>query len=146
METHLRPTDYLCFSLYACCRAILRMYRPLLEKMGITYPQYLVLMVLWERGETTVKELGDVLDLDSGTLTPLLKRMETNGLLRRERSTKDERVVTVRLTVAGEALKEEAVCVPLALLAASGMSVEEITELNDTVHKLSENVLRMSGQ
>lgn len=96
--------NHLGFSLYACSRAILRLYRPLLETMGITYPQYLVLMVLWEESETTVKELGDVLDHDSGTLTPLLKRMEANKMIVRKRLKKDERVVTVKLAEAGAAL------------------------------------------
>lgn len=146
MEGVFNPKNYLCFSLYACSRAILRMYRPLLENMGITYPQYLVLMVLWERNESTVKELGDELDLDSGTLTPLLKRMEANKLIVRERSKEDERVVIVKLAEAGAALKDEAECIPLSLLTASGMSVEEIRALNETINILSDNVVRMSGK
>lgn len=101
----LQLNEHLCFSLYACSRAISRLYRPLLEEMGITYPQYLVLLSLWESDGRTVKELGEQLDLDSGTLTPLLKRMETNELIRRVRSTEDERVVLVLLTEKGLALK-----------------------------------------
>ncbi|AJY75105.1 MarR family winged helix-turn-helix transcriptional regulator [Paenibacillus beijingensis] len=146
VEKMVRLQDHLCFSLYACSRAISRMYRPLLEKMGITYPQYLVLLVLWEKNESTVKELGDALDLDSGTLTPLLKRMEAGKLIRRERSKEDERVVTVRLEEAGASLKEEAACIPLSLLASSGMSVEEVKSLNETIKVLSDKVAQLSGK
>jgi DNA-binding MarR family transcriptional regulator len=137
--------DHLCFSLYACSRAISRMYRPVLEKMGITYPQYLVLLVLWERDERTVKELGDALDLDSGTLTPLLKRMEASKLIKRERSRDDERVVTIKLTESGMSLKEEASCIPSTFLTSSGISNEEIQALNKTIKELSNNIVRNSG-
>ncbi|WP_274653886.1 MarR family winged helix-turn-helix transcriptional regulator [Paenibacillus humicola] len=140
------PKNYLCFSLYACSRAISRMYRPLLENMGITYPQYLVLMVLWEHGESTVKELGEALDLDSGTLTPLLKRMEANKLIVRERSKEDERVVVVKLAETGAALKEEADCIPMSLLTASGMTTEEIVRLTESINDLSEKVVRAIGK
>lgn len=142
----LHLNEHLCFSLYACSRAISRMYRPLLEQMGITYPQYLVLLSLWEGSEKTVKELGEQLDLDSGTLTPLLKRMEANELIRRVRSKEDERVVTVMLTERGVALKAEADCIPSALLTASGMSIEEVAELNKTIKELADNVVRISGK
>jgi MarR family transcriptional regulator, organic hydroperoxide resistance regulator len=146
VEETVHPKDFLCFSIYACSRAISRMYRPLLENMGITYPQYLVLLVLWERSESTVKELGDELDLDSGTLTPLLKRMEANQLIIRERSKEDERVVIVKLTEAGAALKEEAECIPVSLLTASGMTIEELRKLNETIHMLSDKVVQVSGK
>lgn len=136
--------DHLCFSLYACSRAILRMYRPQLKKMGITYPQYLVLLVLWEKGESSVKGLGNALDLDSGTLTPLLKRMEVNHLIVRERSNEDERIVNVKLTDAGNDLREEAACIPLSLLESSGMSAKEIKELNATIKKLTKTILQNS--
>lgn len=145
-EEPLRLQDHLCFSLYACSRAISRMYRPLLEKLGLTYPQYLVLVVLWEREKSTVKELGEQLDLDSGTLTPLLKRMEASELIRRARSREDERVVTVELTDKGLALKEEAGCIPLSFFESSGMSVEEVQTLNRAIQKLSDNVVRVAGR
>jgi DNA-binding MarR family transcriptional regulator len=93
-----------------------------------------------------VKELGDELDLDSGTLTPLLKRMEANQLIIRERSKKDERVVIVKLTEAGAALKEEAECIPVSLLMASGMTIEELRTLNETIHMLSDKVVQVSGK
>lgn len=142
MEKVFYLQDHLCFSLYACSRAISRMYRPLLEKMGLTYPQYLVLLVLWEKGESTVKDLGNSLDLDSGTLTPLLKRMEIGKLVVRERSNEDERVVIIRLTDTGLALREEAPCIPLSLLESSGMSFEEVKALNKTIKKLTENIMQ----
>src|SRR5947208_216861 len=90
-----------CFALYAASRAVINGYRPLLDEVGLTYPQYLVLLVLWQRGAQPVKALGDALQLDSGTLSPLVKRLETAGLVRRERSTGDERSVLVTLTAAG---------------------------------------------
>lgn len=142
----LQLNEHLCFSLYACSRAISRLYRPLLEQMGITYPQYLVLLSLWEGDQRTVKELGELLDLDSGTLTPLLKRMEANELIRRVRSTEDERVVMVLLTEKGLALKGEADCIPSALLSASGMSNEEVLELNKTIKVLADKVVQTSGK
>ncbi|MFX3617137.1 MAG: MarR family winged helix-turn-helix transcriptional regulator [Sporolactobacillus sp.] len=140
MDQPLYLRDHLCFSLYACSRAISRMYRPLLNKLGITYPQYLVLLVLWEQKEQNVKELGEALDLDSGTLTPLLKRMETSGLLRRHRSEQDERMVTISLTEQGKTLREEASCIPQALLNESGLSVNEIQELNLKIKSLTDAI------
>ncbi|GAY75258.1 organic hydroperoxide resistance transcriptional regulator [Sporolactobacillus inulinus] len=107
MKPAFRLEDHLCFSIYSCSRAIQRMYQPALKKLGITYPQYLVLLVLWENRECSVKQIGALLDLDSGTLTPLLKRMEGKALLQRKRSQVDERMVTVRLTEKGAALKEK---------------------------------------
>ncbi|CAH1197295.1 MULTISPECIES: MarR family winged helix-turn-helix transcriptional regulator [Paenibacillus] len=142
----LQLNEHLCFSLYTCSRAISRLYRPLLEEMGITYPQYLVLLSLWESNGRTVKELGEQLDLDSGTLTPLLKRMEMNELIRRVRSTEDERVVLVLLTEKGLALKEQSDCIPSELLSASGMSIEDVSELNKTIKELVEKVVQTSGK
>ena len=106
----------LCFALYSASRAVTRLYRPLLEALGLTYPQYLVMLVLWERGTVTVKELGQALDLDSGTLSPLLKRLEANGVVARVRSAADERSVLIAPTEAGAALREQATS------SASGIS------------------------
>jgi DNA-binding MarR family transcriptional regulator len=117
------------------------MYRPLLNKLGITYPQYLVLLVLWEKGERSIKEIGDRLDLDSGTLTPLLKRMEDKQLIQRTRLKTDERVVKISLTSNGEALHKEAACIPSSLVESSGMNIEEIVELNEKIKTLTERVL-----
>ncbi|MGW3665685.1 MarR family winged helix-turn-helix transcriptional regulator [Streptomyces sp. NPDC005141] len=130
--------DQLCFALYAAQRAVTAAYRPLLEELGLTYPQYLVLLVLWERGETTVKELAGALHLDYGTMSPLLKRLESAGLVRRERSAHDERSVRVALTGRGELLRERAEEVPQALLTATGMSGADVTRLRDELRLLTE--------
>jgi DNA-binding MarR family transcriptional regulator len=125
----LRLDSQLCFSIYACSREIIGLYRPLLDDLGITYPQYLVLLVLWEQKECTVKELGNRLYLDSGTLTPMLKRMENNGLVKRFRSQQDERVVLISLTEKGESLKERAYCIPEEFLEKSGLTLAEMKEM-----------------
>ncbi|MFF8533303.1 MarR family winged helix-turn-helix transcriptional regulator [Streptomyces sp. SAS_267] len=130
--------DQLCFALYAAQRAVTAAYRPLLEELGLTYPQYLVLLVLWERGETTVKELGAALHLDYGTMSPLLKRLESAGLVRRERSARDERSVRVALTGRGEVLRERAEDVPQALLTATGLSEADVTRLREELRRLTE--------
>lgn len=139
METNphnLNLEDHLCFSLYACSRAILRLYRPYLDELQLTYPQYLVLVTLWEKQQSTIKELGKALNLDTGTLTPLLKRMEAAGLIERRRDTVDERVVNILITKAGKALQENASCVPQSLFDASGMSKKELDEINKTIMRL----------
>ncbi|GGD93642.1 MarR family winged helix-turn-helix transcriptional regulator [Paenibacillus nasutitermitis] len=139
-DEYLKLDNQLCFSLYAASRAISRMYRPLLDELGLTYPQYLVLLVLWERHQSTVKELSETLDLDSGTLTPMLKRMESAKLVERKRSTQDERIVVVRITDGGLALKERAVCIPQTLFASSSLPAEEITGLNKQIKKLMKQI------
>ncbi|HSU79570.1 MAG TPA: MarR family transcriptional regulator [Candidatus Angelobacter sp.] len=139
-ENGLFLEDHLCFSLYACSRAILRQYRPYLDELNLTYPQYLVLLVLWEKGQRTVKELGESLDLDSGTLTPLLKRMESNQLVERRRDPSDERVVTVRLTEDGRSLRGKATCIPKALLEKIGLNSDDMIALNETIKKLLDRV------
>ncbi|AVH61376.1 MarR family transcriptional regulator [Streptomyces dengpaensis] len=130
--------DQLCFALYAAQRAVTAAYRPLLEELGLTYPQYLVLLVLWERGETTVKELATALRLDYGTVSPLLKRLESAGLVRRERSAHDERSVRVTLTGRGELLRERAEGVPRALLAATGVEGADAVRLREELWRLAE--------
>ncbi|MEH1126007.1 MarR family winged helix-turn-helix transcriptional regulator [Micromonospora sp. CPCC 206061] len=122
-----------CFALYAASRATTALYRPLLDELGLTYPQYLVLLVLWERDGRTVKELGEELRLDSGTLSPLLKRMEAAGLVERHRTAGDERVVEVRLTDAGTELQARARSVPATLVAATGLDRKTLVELRDTL-------------
>jgi len=139
-EEYLKLDNQLCFSLYAASRAISRMYRPLLDELGLTYPQYLVLLVLWERSQSTVKELSETLDLDSGTLTPMLKRMETANLVERKRSTEDERIVVIRITDSGLALRERAVCIPQSLFASSSLPLAEITGLNNQIKKLMKHI------
>ncbi|MCE9671717.1 MarR family transcriptional regulator [Myxococcus stipitatus] len=129
----LHLDEQLCFSLYSTMHLLNRTYRPLLEKLGLTYPQYLAMLVLWEEDGVTVKALGERLLLDSGTLTPLLKRLESAGWVKRERDAADERLVRITLTSAGRALRTRAECVPPAILSASGCSVEQLQDLKAQV-------------
>lgn len=125
----------LCFELHAASRAMTAVYRPLLQDLGLTYPQYLVMVLLWEREPRLVNELGRALELDSGTLSPLLKRLEASGLILRQRRAMDERELEVTLTGSGHALRERARRIPAAIERATGLSPEEMQEL---VGKLSE--------
>ncbi|GHA10598.1 MarR family winged helix-turn-helix transcriptional regulator [Streptomyces echinoruber] len=136
-EEWLRLDRQICFSLHAASRAFNGVYRVLLRDLGLTYPQYLAMLVLWEHGEMSVKQLGERLRLDSGTLSPLLKRLEAAGLVRRERSAHDERSVRVRLTDDGAALRERALEVPARIAAATGYGVEEIRELKERLDRLT---------
>jgi DNA-binding MarR family transcriptional regulator len=129
-----------CFALYAASRAVTNLYRPLLDDLGLTYPQYLVLLVLWERGDTTVKDLGTALMLDSGTLSPLLKRLETAGLVRRDRHPGDERSVVVSLAPAGAHLRERAVGIPARIAGATGIPLRDLAALRDTLGVLTQAV------
>ncbi|WP_409342973.1 MarR family winged helix-turn-helix transcriptional regulator [Paenibacillus sp. MBLB4367] len=129
VDDRLKLDNQLCFAIYACSREVTKLYRPMLDELGVTYPQYLVLLVLWEKDEVTVKELGDRLYLDSGTLTPLLKRMEAAKLVVRKRSGDDERKVMISLTEEGKALQSQACTVPERLVEQSGLSVEAFTRL-----------------
>ncbi|MBJ7332119.1 MAG: MarR family transcriptional regulator [Solirubrobacteraceae bacterium] len=115
-----------CFALYAASRALTTAYRPLLEPLGLTYPQYLVMLVLWEESPRAVGEIGADLHLDSGTLSPLIKRLEANGLVRRHRSQDDERRVLVALTDEGRALRDRAFDIPQRLVAATGSDAEAV--------------------
>lgn len=136
----LRLENQLCFALYAASGLVTRAYRPLLEPLGLTYPQYLAMLVLWERGAATVGELGEALALDSGTLTPLLKRLEAAGLVSRRRDPADERRVIVDLTEAGRALKARAADVPAALACKLGLPLEEIIALRSTLQDLARRI------
>ena len=111
--------------LYACSREIVKRYKPFLDAIGLTYTQYIAMMVLWERKSVNVKELGEYLYLDSGTLTPLLKKLESKGLLSRARSEKDERSLVVSITAAGEKLREKAVDIPMQIASCTNLSSEE---------------------
>ncbi|MGW0282381.1 MarR family winged helix-turn-helix transcriptional regulator [Streptomyces sp. NPDC003236] len=133
----LRLDRQICFSLHAASRAFNGVYRVLLKDLGLTYPQYLVLLVLWEHGDLPVKKLGEHLRLDSGTLSPLVKRLETAGLVTRERSAHDERSVQVRLTAQGAALRERALEVPRRIAAATGFELAEIGELRERLDRLT---------
>ena len=136
-QPSLALDDQLCFALYAASRAVTSYYRPLLDDLGLTYPQYLVLLVLWESGEVTVKEVGAKLYLDYGTLSPLLKRLETAGLVKRTRCADDERSVTVSLTDRGEALRTEASCVPAAIQAAMALDDRELVRVREAVQAVA---------
>ena len=128
----------LCFALYSASRAMTAAYRPILGELNITYPQYLVLLVLWEEGRITVGRLGERLQLDSGTLSPLLKRLEANGFVRRERSVDDERIVEVALTPAGRRLERRAQCIPERLFSSTGLSQQDAADLRDAVRRLTD--------
>ncbi|TXS66413.1 MarR family transcriptional regulator [Streptomyces sp. me109] len=132
--------DQLCFALYAASRAVTARYRPLLDELDLTYPQYLVMLVLWEQDSITVRDLGNALQLESSTLSPLLKRLEAAGLLRRERRAEDERSVAIRLTDAGARLQEQADSVPLAIGDAMGLTPEQDATAKHLLRLLTANV------
>lgn len=132
----LKLKNQLCFPLYAASREVIKAYRPYLDKLGLTYTQYIVMMVFWEEKTQNVKQLGEKLYLDSGTLTPVLKSLESKGYLRRYRSQFDERVLTVEITDAGEALKESAIGIPGELAKCVPLSGEEALELYKLLYKL----------
>jgi len=135
----------LCFALYASSLAMTKAYKPLLEPLGLTYPQYLVMLVLWESDGIHVSQLGERLSLDSGTLTPLLKRMESKGWLLRQRAQEDERRVEVFLTQSGQALKAEARPIPGILACASNCSLQELQELTQRLHQLKQQIQGVSN-
>ena len=132
----LKLNSQLCFPLYACSREMIKGYKPFLDGLDLTYTQYITMMVLWERGSVTVKELGQYLYLDSGTLTPLLKKLEEKGLVTRRRSIEDERSLIVTLTKAGENLKEPAAVVPTDLVSGMGLEPPEAQELYRLLKKM----------
>ncbi len=132
----LKLENQLCFPLYSVANKVIRLYKPLLEPLGLTYTQYLVMMVLWANTQKTVKEIGKLLHLDSGTLTPVLKRMEKNGFLTRTRSKEDERAVIIHITEKGAALKEQAVSVPEKLGSCIPLSKDEAMELYKLLYKV----------
>ena len=136
----LRLKTQLCFPLYVCSKEIVRRYKPFLDEMGITYTQYITMMVLWERGSVNVSQLGECLYLDSGTLTPVLKTLESKGLVVRKRSEEDERSVIVEVTEAGMALREQAVTVPPRMGACVNLSQQDAAELYRILHLLIDNI------
>ncbi len=121
--------NQLCFTIYACSREITKLYQPYLDSIGVTYSQYLVMLVLWERRQCTVKEIGEALFLDSGTLTPLLKRLQAAGFILRERSLQDERKVLISLTEQGWALQKDAACIPSKMMEGTAMTGDEFVDL-----------------
>jgi DNA-binding MarR family transcriptional regulator len=136
LDTALRLDNQLCFALYSTSLAMTKVYKPLLEELGLTYPQYLVMLLLWEQDDVSVSALGERLYLDSGTLTPLLKRMEVSGLLIRTRSVQDERRVLISLTEAGRQLKSKAAKVPGCVVSATHCPVSELMALTQQVQAL----------
>jgi len=127
----LRLDRQLCFALYGAAQRVTRLYRPLLDALGLTYPQYLAMLVLWETSPRTVGAMGDALDLDSSTLTPLLKRLEVGGLIDRRRDPKDERRVIVALTDKGLALRDRALSVPEQIFCQVGLPLDELVTLRE---------------
>jgi DNA-binding MarR family transcriptional regulator len=136
----LQLSNQVCFAIYSTAHAFNRVYKPLLDRLGLTYPQYLAMLVLWEQDGVTVKEIGERLFLDSGTLTPLLKRLEAGHLVKRTRSTEDERRVLISLTPQGQALKDKARAVPQAILAASACSVGELSAIRNDLAALRDRL------
>jgi MarR family transcriptional regulator, organic hydroperoxide resistance regulator len=142
----LRLDHQICFAVYSTAHAFNRVYKPLLGRLGLTYPQYLVMLVLWERDGVPVKDIGERLFLDSGTLTPLLKRLEAAGLIRRTRSTEDERQVLIALTPQGHALHEKARSVPQSILAASACTVAELSAMKNEIVALRDRLNAVMGE
>ncbi len=130
----------LCFAVYSAAHAFNRAYKPLLDRFGLTYPQYLVLLALWQQDDMTVKRIGEKLGLDSGTLSPLLKRLEAAGYVRRLRDPADERQVIVSLTENGRVLKTEAFNILAEIGKASGCSLQEVGELREALHRLTQRL------
>ncbi|MCG2631136.1 MarR family transcriptional regulator [Bradyrhizobium sp. WYCCWR 13023] len=141
-----RLDNQICFAVYSAAHAFNRVYKPLLDRLGLTYPQYLVMLVLWERDDVPVKDIGEKLFLDSGTLTPLLKRLEAAHLVKRTRSSEDERRVLIALTPQGHALKDKARSVPQSILAASDCSVSELVAMKDEIVALRDRLNAVIGE
>lgn len=140
----LRLDNQICFAVYATAHAFNRAYKPLLEPLGLTYPQYLVMMVLWERNELLVKDIGHRLELDSGTLSPLLKRLEKSGLLERRRNHTDEREVFIRLTEDGRKLESDAQSIMPEILRLTACGIDELSVLRDRLNMLRDNLMNRS--
>ncbi len=136
----------LCFSAYSLSHAFSRFYRPMLEKLGLTYPQFIVMMVLWEREKTTMKELTDLVMLESNTLTPLLKKLEAAGLVKRTRNKADERVLDVEITAAGTALKADGRLAAVELALASGEALDGVIEMQQRMAKMRDSVRGKLGE
>jgi len=136
----LRLCNQVCFPLYACTKELVRQYGPYLKELDLTYTQYLVMMVLWERDEVSSKELAECLHLDSGTLTPVLKRLEQAALLTRQRSPEDERLLTLNITDKGRALRQKAVDIPAAIAACTGLTAKEFETLYQLTYKALKNM------
>jgi len=139
-EEEKRLENQLCFAVYSTAHAFTRAYKPILDKVGLTYPQYLVMLVLWEKAELPVKTIGEQLDLDSGTLSPLLKRLEQNGLIKRTRDSRDERQVIVSLTPKGQSMRGEVNTIMSSIGEAIGCTLEEMAVMRDMLTRLRGNL------
>ncbi len=135
---NLKLENQLCFPLYACSKEVIRRYKPFLEELNLTYTQYLVMLVLWEKEGLSVKEIGEMLFLDSGTLTPVLKKLESQGIICRERSSKDERSIKINLTEKGLKLEESASDIPQKIGSCINLTKEEAMELYKLLYKAVE--------
>lgn len=138
----LRLDNQLCFPLYAASRLVIKLYKPFLDKHGLTYTQYIAMMALWEKDDVAVSELGERLFLDSGTLTPLLKKLETSGFIRRERDAADERTVRIQLTGQGKKLQKAMVNVPRQMASCVHIGKDEAGNLHEILHDLIRNLSR----
>ncbi|HJV86562.1 MAG TPA: MarR family transcriptional regulator [Noviherbaspirillum sp.] len=134
-----------CFALYSASLAMTKTYKPMLDKLGLTYPQYLVMLVLWQQDDILVKTIGEKLFLDSGTLTPLLKRLEASSLIQRTRDEADERQVRITLTKEGRALRKKAQCVPQQVLSASGQSREALERLRNQLSSIRDDLVKLAS-
>lgn len=137
----LKLDNQLCFSLYSASRAMTQAYEPFLKPLGLTYPQYLAMLVLWEKDQISVSELGERLFLDSGTLSPLLKKLESRGLLKRQRKPSDERTVVIELTKEGQSLKQKAQVVPEKMFCNIDFGISELQEMRTKLHKLRRDLV-----
>lgn len=136
MHDPLKLENQLCFPLYACSKEVVRLYKPLLDKLDLTYTQYITMMVMWDKKEINVKSLGEVIYLDSGTLTPLLRKLEAKGFIIREKLKADERNLIVKITPKGEELKKEAQSVPENILKCIDIEEDEARELYRVLYKI----------
>ena len=136
----LKLENQLCFPLYVCSKEIVKRYKPFLDEIGLTYTQYITMMAMWEHEELSVKKLGELLFLDSGTLTPVLKTLEKKGFLLRKRSTQDERILLVTLTKNGKNLKDKAVEIPLKMQGCLSINEKDAKELYRILHSLMDNI------
>lgn len=137
----LKLSDMVCFAIYSSANALARAYQPILAKLDLTYPQFLVMLVLWENDDQTVSQIGAKLGLDSGTLTPLLKRLEAAGRIQRRRDAQDERQVRITLTDAGHALRQAAADVPEAIICALGQPLDELIDMRERLFNIRDNLV-----
>jgi len=140
MDEKLKLGNQFCFPIYSLAKELIALYRPVLDELDLTYPQYLVMMVLWERREQTVSQISEVLSLDNSTVTPILKRLEQKALIERKRSKDDERVVFVSIAPAGQALEEKAIVVPQKIFESLQVPVEDLLELKSLIVRIMSQI------